>query len=89
MQKDRLHPVVSQPALVSVDLASIGHRWYLTTSVALSKIFAHTAAAFAHQRWELLFCECVAEGELKAWQTKVRTQHRTEIASGGNLVCNV
>jgi hypothetical protein len=41
MQKDRLHPVVSQPALVSVDLVSIGHRWYLTTSVALSKTFAY------------------------------------------------
>ena len=46
MQKDRLHPVVSQPALVSVDLVSIGHRWYLTTSVALSKTFARTATAF-------------------------------------------
>ena len=39
MQKDRLHLVVSKPALVSVAL-STGHRWYLTASVALSKTLA-------------------------------------------------
>ena len=47
MQKDRLHLVVSKPALVSVAL-STGHRWYLTTSVTLSKTLAFKSC-FMHK----------------------------------------
>ena len=90
MQKDRLHPVVSQPALVSCRPSG------LSAIVGTSQRRLHFPkpspsgfALCASNRAVLRFCECVAKGELKAWQTEVRTQHCTKIASGGNLVCNV
>lgn len=79
MQIIRLHLVVSKLSLVSVFFKKkIGHRKYLTTTAPLSKASAKKMKFFL--RW--FFMIVCAEGELKAWQTDVSTQHCTDFHSG-------